>query len=154
MTVIGFDFSTYRIDWAWQDGENFRRRRLELGVSKSVLDRIQLCRNLTIPLDTEEACIEMPWGVGVSTTRVLSAVVGAITSHLPLDVRVSWVNPGDLRRAIGAKDTKEAAHARVREMFPRYDFGGTEPWSRRWDEHELDALVAALGWTAILDGQE
>lgn len=154
MTVIGFDFSTYRIDWAWQHGSELHRRRLELGVSKSAIDRVQLIRGLTIPLDTEEACLEMPWGPNQSTTRKLMAVMGAITCRLPLDVRVSWIEPADLRRAIGAKNTKESAHERLHEMFPEADLGGKQRWSRPWDEHELDALVAATGWTAILDDQE
>jgi hypothetical protein len=153
MTVIGFDFSTYRIDWAWENAAGLHRRRLELGVSKSHIDRIQLVRGLTIPLDTEEACLEMPWGPNQKTTRSLMAVMGAITCRMPLDVRVSWIDPSDLRRAIGAGNSKDAAHDRLRELYPQHDLDGAK-WSRRWDEHELDALVAAVGWTAILDGQE
>lgn len=143
--IVGFDFSTFRIDWAWVDDGIPKRERLDLGKGNAI-DRIQRIRGLTLPADTEEACLEMPWGPNVDTTRKLSAVMGAITCRIPHAVRVSWIDPGDLRRACGAKNAK----ADVREPLEALlGVGLTD-----LDEHELDALVAAVGWASILEAQK
>lgn len=148
MIVVGFDVSTFQIDWAWRDNGIPKRERLELGKGNAIT-RIQRIRGITLPAGTEEACIEMPWGVNVDTTRKLSAVMGAITCRIPDDVRVSWIDPGDLRRALGLSTNKEKAQAAyVREVDP------VLAWLRHWDADALDALITAEGWTKILEAQD
>lgn len=146
MTVVGFDFSTFAIHWAWVDGGVPKREHLLLaGVNN--IDRCQRIRGISLPDDTDEVCLEMPWGPNQSTTRKLMAVMGAITCRVPADARVAWIDPGDLRRAIGAKNAKADVRAPLELAF----------WPgalATWNEHELDALCACVGWTRILEAQE
>lgn len=149
--IVGFDISTRRIDWAWISSVHGcpMCEHRDLGSGKAALiDRVQNVRYLGLPMNVTEACIEYPYSVNRQTNASLMAVVGAVTARVPSGTRVSWVSSQDLRAAIGAVNTKEAAHDAIRRLY--------SPHVRldQWDEHELDALVAMRGWENILNAQE
>ncbi len=156
--IVGVDVSSYRVDLAWLDARpQFRapdrfhpeRWHVLLGTSKDhLIDRVRQVR-VVWPLDVSEVAIEYPPPRNYATTAALMAVIGAITKSAPAYARVAWPTPGELRRAIGAANGKEAASKRLDEIAHMKGWNLDE-----WDEHERDALVACMGWTVILDRQD
>lgn len=165
MTVVGVDLSTLRVDLAWIDDTGHPQRWHQVigdpkARAKKTEDVIDSLRRIAIqwPMSTStdpggamvtEVCIEYPRGQNHAVTAKLAAVAGVITRQAPRWARVSWIDSRDLRSAIGAKNTKLDAHrALIRGCDPAL------AWLRHWNEHELDALVACVAWTRILDQQE
>ena len=105
-----------------------------------------------------DIAIEMPFTPQRTAIAALMATVGVITRQAPTWARVAWPSSGELRTAIGAKNTKDSAHAALRRQFELRSVqinDPKQPWGLAgWDEHELDALVACLGWQKILEAQE
>lgn len=161
--IVGVDLSTFRIDLAWLDAQGRPQRwHQELGTTKEdAIDRMRRIAirwpssttldGTVIASDVTEVCIEWPWGRGKALPPLM-AVTGIVTRQAPSWARVSWAKCGDLRRAIGAKDTKADV---VRALS---DIAATDVarWLHvlQWNEHELDALVTCVGWTRILERQE
>lgn len=157
--IVGFDISTTRIDWAWISQIDGRPKYNTLHLGKPntpLIDRIRNIRGLGLPLDVTDAVIEQPFSINRNSNSSLMAVVGALTCRLDRSITVAWVSPGDLRAAVGAKNTKASAQDVVHRLIcPQYP--GQAPDRCRlegWSEHSLDALVACLGWTRILDQQD
>lgn len=154
MTIVGVDLSTFRIDLAWLDASG-RPQRWHQVIGTDKDDAIDRMRRIAIEWpgggqDITEVCIEWPWGRGKALPPLM-AVTGIITRAAPPWARVSWVKSGDLRAAIGARNTKLAAHQAL------FDIAEAAGWLGRvdgWDEHEADALVACVAWTRIIDQQE
>lgn len=147
MTVVGVDLSTFRVNTAWVMRGCACRWHVDLGTNKvRLIDRVRAVR-MQWPLDVTEVVIEMPYGPNRQTDKSLMAVVGAITRSVPKQARVSWISSGDLRKSLGAKNSKESAFYVLSKVWPAQQIEG-------WDEHEMDALVSCLGWTRILNDQE
>lgn len=158
--IVGVDLSTFRIDLAWLDAQGRPQRwHQDLGTSKEdAIDRMRRIAirwpssttldGTVIASDVTEVCVEWPWGRGKALPPLM-AVTGIVTRQAPSWARVSWAKCGDLRRAIGAKDTKEWAHWTICGIYPRIGLH-----EDAWNEHELDALVTCVGWTRILERQE
>lgn len=142
--VVGFDISTRRLDWAWLEQSVPMHRFHELG-KNDIIDRVRNVVNLGLPHEMTEACLEYPYSINRQTNASLMAVLGALTNRIDRMSRVAWMSAGDLRAAIGASNSKPAAHERIRDIHPL---------ASGWDEHALDALVACQAWTTILDLQE
>ncbi len=100
--------------------------------------------------DVTDIAIEYPFGRG-NAIAALMATVGVITRQAPPWARVAWPSAGELRAAIGARNTKTDAHDALHRMG--YQIASPH-YAGQWSEHELDALVACLGWTAILEAQD
>lgn len=175
--IVGVDVSSYRIDLAWvQDGRPCRWHQ-ELPKKAHLIDRLRSIRvewprtrpfdlsqighvnppafaeRLKTAHDVTDVAIEYPFGRG-NAVAALMATVGVITRQAPPWARVAWPSSGELRAAIGAKNTKAEAHAFVHAaVCPIENDMGNCPIGD-WDEHELDALVACLGWSKILEAQE
>jgi hypothetical protein len=159
--IVGVDLSTYRIDLAWLENGKPQRWHQILGTPKDdTIDRLRRIEihwprrprswptpGITHPQgeDCTEVCIEWPWGRGKALPPLM-ATVGIITRQAPPWARVSWIKAGDLRAAIGARNTKASARYAIGELYP------DAMWE--FDEHECDALVTCLGWSAILAAQE
>lgn len=88
----------------------------------------------------------MPYATQKNAISALMAVAGIVTHQAPAWARVAWPSAGELRAAIGAKNTKDDAHICIRCEY------GYAVW--QWDEHELDALTACVGWGRILASQD
>ena len=150
MTIVGVDISTTQIHTAWIDGTGSPRRwHCTLGKPTTpIQDRV---RNIHMqwPPTVTEICIEYPFGRSRTGLASMMAVVGAVTKSAPSYCRVAWISSGDLRQAIGAANTKASAHGRIGWLYP-----GSLNGCFDWDEHELDALVACIGWTRILAAQD
>lgn len=145
MTVVGFDISTRRLDWAWVNEYGVPCCHVHDLGKGDIVDRIRRVCNLGLPHSMVEAAIEYPYSVNRQTNASLMAAVGALTCRIDSMARVAWVSSGDLRAAIGANNSKPSAHERIRDLHSGIG---------DWDEHSLDALVAAAGWTAILALQD
>ena len=151
MTHIGIDLSSFRIDYAWLDDRHHPVVVTQiLGKPK---DRIEdRLRNIDFLEATREiwstkrehssVIIEKPMG-RISIVSPLMAVVGAITAGIPKDIPVHWVGVSQLRAGMGAKNSKESAWQRVSDL--------TELDYSEWDEHEKDALVAAIGGALLIE---
>jgi hypothetical protein len=156
--IVGVDVSSRRIDWAWIEDGKPQRAHLELGTAKThLIDRVREAHWITWPQgadwDTTDVAIEMPFGQSRKSVSALMATVGAVTASVPGWARVAWPSSGELRAAIGAKNTKQSAHEMVSEVAGLHYYVGTETnWY--WNEHELDALTACIGWTRILAQQD
>lgn len=151
MTHIGIDLSSFRIDYAWLDD-----RKHPVVVSQLLgkpKDKIQdRLRNIDFLEATREiwstkrehssVIIEKPFG-GINIVSPLMAVVGAITAGIPKDIPVHWVGVSQLRSAIGAKNSKESAWEQIALL--------TDSTYLDWDEHEKDALVAAIGGALLIE---
>lgn len=163
--IVGVDVSSRRIDLAWL--ENGRPCRWHQELAKGhLIDRLRsirvewpsrpflysdmACTQVKQPgFDTTEVAIEYPFGRG-NAIAALMATTGIITRQAPPWARVAWPSAGELRAAIGAKNTKSSAHTELCALMAEY--GG---WLiDDWDEHELDALTACIGWTRILEANE
>ena len=149
--IVGVDVSSHQINLAWLENGKPQRWHQELGDAKTpVIDRVRKARirwhDALAPLEPDEICIEYPYSVNRQTNATLMAVVGAVTASAPRWARVAWPSSGELRAAIGAKNRKVDAHAAL-ELNYGFDLAG-------FDEHECDALVAAVGWAAILQAQD
>lgn len=166
--VVGVDVSSRRIDLAWLDNgrpcrwhqelakghliDRLRSIRIEWPAGPREIDMIDYAIRDTAPgHGVTDIAIEYPFGRG-NAIAALMATVGVITRQAPPWSRVAWPSSGELRAAIGSKNTKADAHTKL--MFLPDATGGTYGdtcWT--WSEHELDALVACIGWTRILDSQ-
>lgn len=143
--VVGFDFSTTRIDWAWVAPTGPCHSFQSLGKpSAPIVERVRAVVGLGLPYDMTYAAIEYPFSK-FGNSASLMAVLGALTTRIDRSAEVAWVSSGDLRAAIGAANKKADAAAAIRDLY-----GPLESW----DEHALDALVACVGWTNILNLQE
>jgi hypothetical protein len=158
--IVGVDVSSRRIDLAWLENGKPQRWHQELGGPKThLIDRLRLIAVRWPPMDAlklidvTDIAIEMPFGQSRTSIGALMAVVGIITSQAPPWARVAWPSSGELRQALGARNTKDSAHLAIRTHFHHgdttfhCDLDG-------WDEHELDALTACIGWTRILQAQD
>lgn len=145
MTVVGVDLSTLRVNTAWMSGTGPKRWHCDLGKGH-IIDRVRRV-HMVWPATVTEIAIEYPFGRSRLGAGSLMAVVGAITKSTPSYARVAWPSSGDLRAALGARNTKDDAVRALHEHVNPRDLPG-------WDEHELDALVTCLGWTLILNSQD
>lgn len=149
--IVGVDVSSRRIDLAWIEDGKPQRWHQELSGGRhddSLIDRLRRIR-VQWPYDLTHVAIEYPWARGDGIPALWSTM-GVVTRQVPVGIEVGWPEPRELRAAIGAKNTKVDAK---RALFL---IGLAQAWNDlpRYDEHELDALVACLGWTAILAAQE
>jgi hypothetical protein len=163
--IVGIDVSSRRIDLAYLDAQGRPQRwHQELGDPRKVhlIDRLRSI-HIQWPAqgyhalpeggfaadgeDVTDVAIEYPFGRG-NAIAALMATTGIITRQAPPWARVAWPSSGELRAAIGARNTKQAAHeALLPLLLPHY-------LDTSWDEHELDALTACIGWTKILEAQD
>ena len=157
--IVGVDVSSKRIDLSWLEDGKPQRWHQELAKGH-LIDRLRSIRvqwpstNPTTPgHGVSDVAIEMPFGRSRASVAALMAVVGIVTKQAPPWARVAWPSAGELRAAIGARNTKASAHERIRNSYficvhePHCLLSG-------WNEHELDALVACMGWSAILKAQD
>ena len=151
--IVGVDISTTAIHTAWIDGTGAPRRwHCTLGKPTTpIQDRVRAV-HMQWPPTVTEICVEYPFGRSRTGLASMMAVVGAVTKSAPSYCRVAWISSGDLRRAIGSKNNKEAAHDAIRDLMR--DGSNYSDQIPGWSEHELDALVAAVGWAAILEAQD
>lgn len=170
--IVGVDVSSRRIDLAWLENGKPCRWHQELAKGH-LIDRlrsidIQWPRgSITIDYgephgtitseashgwDVTDVAIEYPFGRG-NAIAALMATTGVITRQAPPWARVAWPSAGELRAAIGAKNNKAHAHATLCRVY-QPAIPNAHELLADWDEHELDALVACLGWTAILEQQD
>lgn len=174
LMIVGVDVSSRRIDLAWLEDGKPRRWHQELGGPKThLIDRLRSIR-IQWPNDifivpgaghgVTDIAIEYPFAVQKPAVAALMATVGVITRQAPPWARVAWPSAGELRAAIGARNTKAAAHEAIYDLFPgpSVDYDKLGYVSRignlgqlaGWTPDELDALVACLGWSAILAAQD
>lgn len=155
--IVGVDVSSRRIDLAWLENGKPCRWHQELAKGH-LIDRLRsisiqwpnyMPAGADVWVDVTDIAIEYPFGRG-NAIAALMATVGVITRQAPPWARVAWPSSGELRAAIGAKNTKDSAHFEVRLLFANPELRMLEGW----DEHELDALVACIGWTRILAAQD
>jgi hypothetical protein len=164
--IVGVDISTFAIHTAWIEDGRPRRwhqiigdRKLRAKKQEDVIDAARRVR-VQWPNDifpnypgaghgVTDIAIEYPFGRSKDTCTTLGAILGIVTRQAPPWARVAWPSSGELRAAIGAKNTKLAAHWAVGEIMLVAGDGLTG-----WDEHELDALVACVGWTRVLQAQD
>lgn len=155
MTVVGVDVSSRRVDLAWLENGKPCRWHQDLGGPKThLIDRLRSIR-INWPPDEHQGlpaghgitdvAVEYPFGRG-NAIAALMATVGVITRQAPPWARVAWPSSGELRAAIGARNTKDSAHG-ILYLWHAGQLDG-------WDEHELDALIACIGWTRILAAQD
>lgn len=164
--IVGVDVSSYRIDLAWLENGEPQRWHQQLDTKAHLIDRLRsiriqwpqdaqrysepgvLKRGLFDPVqsDVTDIAIEMPFGQSRKSVAALMATVGVVTRQAPPWARVAWPSAGELRAAIGAKNNKASAHG-ILYLWYAGQLDG-------WDEHELDALVACLGWARIIEQQE
>lgn len=168
--IVGVDVSSRRVDLAWlEDGKPCRwHQELAKGHLIDRLRSIDIHWPIVQPRDhlpdnalppgyqrrTEDVtdvAVEYPFGRG-NAIAALMATVGVITRQAPPWARVAWPSSGELRTAIGAKNTKDDAWNQLMH-------GINWPYDvyqdiNEWDEHECDALVACIGWTRILEANE
>lgn len=165
--VVGVDVSSRRIDLAWLDNGVPKRWHQDLG-NGHLIDRLREIRikwptstgylgphgemGCDSPggFDITEVAIEYPFAAQRVAIAALMATVGVITKQAPTWARVAWPSSNELRKAIGAKNTKASAHDALLEAAWVMDWTEVPDY----DEHEKDALVAALGWANILSAQE
>lgn len=149
--IVGVDVSTFAVHTAWLENGSPRRWHCELGTKNDhVIDRIRSV-HMIWPASVEEIVIEYPYSVSRETNAHLMAVVGAITKSAPSYCRVTWESSLRLRQAIGAKNTKkDAASALVWAAPPLMKRAADLVF---WSDHEIDALVACIGWGNILTQQ-
>jgi hypothetical protein len=154
--IVGVDVSSRRIDLAWlQDGKPCRWHQ-ELGGPKThLIDRLRSIR-IQWPgaafdgSGVTDIAIEYPFGRG-NAIAALMATTGIITRQAPPWARVAWPSAGELRAAIGARNRKADANRVICEwVFDNCQLS----IHNDWDEHELDALTACVGWTRILEQQD
>lgn len=179
MTIVGIDVSSRRVDLAWLEDGHPQRWHQELGDSKThLIDRLRTIRiqwpdwipeTITRPYDgavfpssrvdwapghgMTDIAIEYPYAPQRTAIAALMATVGIITRQAPTWARVAWPSSGELRAAIGARNNKQDAHTRLWNAYP-WTLGDFREIRDGWDEHELDALVACIGWTRILAAQD
>lgn len=151
--IVGVDVSSRRIDLAWVEDGRPCRWHQELGGPKThLIDRLRSIHMLWPDggQGITDVAIEMPFGQSRSSVGALMAVVGIITLQAPYWARVAWPSSGELRAAIGAPNRKYDAGLRIQTLcnLPH----PSDP--NAWDEHELDALTACIGWTRILEQQD
>lgn len=155
--IVGVDISTHRIDTAWLDADG-RPQRWHQDLGKgATIDRLRRIRvdwpgytnHDGSAEDPHEIVIEEPWGRGKALAP-LHQVLGIVTRQAPSWARVAHVSSGDLRRAIGAANTKASAHERIKNGCVELP----TMWNATWDEHSLDALVACIAWQRILGQQD
>lgn len=165
--IVGVDVSSKRIDLAWLEDGRPQRWHQQLDPKAHLIDRLRSIHiqwpmgtisidmpephgtvtTLSEGWDVTDVAIEMPFGQSRKSVGALMATVGVVTKQTPGWARVAWPSSGELRQAIGAKNTKQDAHLMVRgACYPDHLVTVLD-----WDEHELDALVAAVGWTRILE---
>lgn len=153
MTVVGVDISSRRVDLAWLENGKPQRWHVNLGgPSVHLIDRVRAC-HLGWPdygRSVTDIAVEYPFGRGATTLIALGAVLGAITRQAPTWARVAWPSAGELRQAIGAPNHKYEAGLRIQTLHNLPHPSDPDAWN----EHELDALVACSGWTAILATQD
>lgn len=159
--IVGVDISTHRIDLAWLENDKPQRWHQELGKGATI-DRIRRIHvqwpavvhpfgvAIAPGASMTDVCIEEPWGRGKALAP-LHQVLGIVTRQAPSWARVAHVSSGDLRKAIGAKNTKVDAHTKLQYHLSG-GIVGVNPIGD-WDEHELDSLVACIAWTRILGQQ-
>lgn len=163
--IVGVDVSSKRIDLAWLENGKPCRWHQELPKGH-LIDRLRAIE-IKWPTgpgvrwgryedpqpewDTEEIAVEMPFGQSRKSVAALMSVVGIVTRQAPPWARVAWPSSQELRAAIGARNNKTDAHNAIRWHMSD---GVHQSTVEDWDEHELDALVACLGWTKILAQQE
>lgn len=162
MTVVGVDISTLAVHVAWLEDGKPQRWHVDLGGSKvHVIDRIRAIE-IAWPhsmsydsYDTQDVAIEFPYSVNRDTNAKLMAVLGAVTRQAPPWARVAWPSAGELRFAIGAaKNTKLDAHRALHDLCHVCPHSDDHCILLDWNEHELDSLVACIGWTRILEAQD
>lgn len=170
--VVGVDLSSYRIDLAWVNDDGPERWHQVLAkprptAHKDYVPVLERIRAIEVPwmairydrmdrgpwgalpgTDVTDLVIEYPFGNHASSIAPLMAVVGALTKDAPRWMAVHWPAAQKLRKAIGAKNTKDDAVKKLREL------PWLEDYFEDWDEHELDALVAAVGGRAIIEASE
>lgn len=156
--IVGVDVSSKRIDLAWISSRGTPQRWHQLLHAEHVIDRVKLIAPPWSAIEAQErdsiteVAIEYPFSNNRKTLAHLMAIVGAITRSAPMQARVAWPSSGELRAAIGAKNTKADAHDKLRrQMLVAYS---SRSYIDEWDEHELDALVACIGWTRVLEAQQ
>jgi hypothetical protein len=157
--VVGVDVSSHQINLAWLEDGKPQRWHQELPKGH-LIDRLRSInirwpRTGTILLgedgaDVTDVAIEYPFGRG-NAIAALMATTGIITRQAPPWARVAWPSSGELRAAIGARNTKDSAHTALWTLMP---CSAPHHPLEQWNEHELDALVACIGWTAILKAQD
>lgn len=156
--IVGVDVSSRRIDLAWLENGKPQRWHQELAKGH-LIDRLRSIRIQwpdvwSYPENAlTDVAIEYPFGRG-NAIAALMATVGVITRQAPPWARVAWPSAGELRAAIGARNTKESAHAAIEQLMGRHWLHDAYSAVYDWDEHELDALVACIGWTRILEANE
>jgi hypothetical protein len=162
--IVGVDVSSKRIDLAWihpPDGSPMRWHQdlTVKGRNNELIDRLRRIRiqwpawgNWKPGDDVTDVVIEYPFAPQRRSIAALGAVVGIVTRQAPPWARVAWPSAGELRQAIGAKNTKASAHEAIRDLLR--DGSNHADQIPGWDEHELDALVACIGWTKILEANE
>ena len=159
MTIVGVDLSSKQINLAWLDENGKPQRWHQALEGKHLIDRLRSIQ-ITWPGDagrgweTTEVAIEKPFSQSRRSTAALSAVVGIVTRQAPPWARVAWPSSGELRAAIGAKNNKADAHEAIVYGVGEYPWQVTPYELHHWDEHELDALVACIGWQKILESQD
>lgn len=148
MTVVGIDISTTYVHTAWLENGKPMRWHCHLGKPRDpIQDRVRAVR-MQWPTSVAEIAIEYPYGPNREGLMSMMAVIGAVTKSAPTYCRVAWISSQDLRKAIGASNTKESAHlalAGYPEFFEACAY---------WTPDELDALTACIGWTNILAAQD
>lgn len=171
--IVGVDVSSRAIHLAWLENGKPQRWHQELAKGH-LIDRLRsidirwprdretlmpgtedgphiiMKRGLFDPVqsDVTDVAIEYPFGRGNAIAALMSTV-GVITRQAPPWARVAWPSSQELRAAIGAKNTKDEAHRRLIYLAVERGWKLVE-----WDEHELDALTACIGWTRILEQQD
>lgn len=155
--IVGVDVSSRRIDLAWLENGKPQRWHQNLSGGKhddSLIDRLRRIR-IQWPYEVDHVAIEYPWARGDGIPALWSTM-GVVTRQVPTGIEVGWPEPRELRAAIGCKaNKKDAAHLRIRYEFrDRSDGTARGTFLDNWDEHELDALVACIGWTRILESQD
>ena len=159
--IVGVDISSRRVDLSWLDQGKPQRWHVELGGPKThLIDRVRACRipwhDVLWDGEVTDIAIEYPFGRSRAGVAALMAVAGVVTHSAPTWARVAWPSAGELRAAIGAKNNKQAAHDALLEICAWNDHDTRLGWNAvaDWNEHELDALVACIGWTRILAAQD
>jgi hypothetical protein len=151
MTHIGIDLSSFRLDYAWLDDrqhpvvvtQKLGNPRMKIQDRLREIDFLEATREIwATKREHSSVIIEKPMG-RISIVSPLMAVVGAITAGIPKEVPVHWVGVSQLRSAIGAKNSKLDAYRAISDL--------TELDYSDWDEHEKDALVAAIGGALLIE---
>lgn len=152
MTHIGIDLSSFRIDYAWLDDithpvtitQNLGKPGTRIEDRLRNIDFLEGIREIwATKREISSVIIEKPFG-SINIISPLMAVVGAVTAGIPKEVPVHWVGVSQLRKAIGAKNTKEDAWVKLADVT-NLDFTGD------WEEHELDALVCAVAGAILIE---